>query len=183
MSPEDNSGELAYVIIKHVGSTAGNRDALQLRSVGSATRLSNIEVYSVDGSGIQIDGGGVDLSNILIYNPQQQGVFAINGYLGLLDGVLVSQANGSGLGCIQVNSGLPSGRDAAAITDGVNTRMTLRNLTCDVSADGTNAAGVIVAEGTRVRLQNAIIVGSRVAADTTNSNDNVCLSIAGPDQS
>ena len=53
-SPADDSGELAYVIIKHVGSAAAstNRNALHLRSVGSATKLGNIEVYSVDGSGV-----------------------------------------------------------------------------------------------------------------------------------
>ena len=175
-SPADDSGEMAFVIIKHVGDAAApmNRNALHLSSVGSATRLGNIEVYSVDGSGIVMDGGGANLSNALVYNPQEQGVLVTGGYLGVLDGVLVSQAEGAGEACILAEGGA-GGMSADEITDGMNTRVMARNLTCDVSADNAGGAGVIVLEGARARLQNAIIVGSRVAADTTNSNDNVCL--------
>ena len=100
-SPADDSGRLDYVIIKHVGdATAGtNRNALNLRSVGSATKLSNIEVYSVDGSGIRADGGGANLSNVLVYNPQEHGVHLTGGYLGLLDTTagLASRWRGPGL--------------------------------------------------------------------------------------
>ena len=177
--PADNSGSLAYVIIKHVGdATAGtNRNALNLRSVGAGTTLGNIEVYSVDRIGIAIDGGGANLSNVLVYNAQGHGVFATGGYLGLLDTVLVSQADGAGTACVQVVSG--DGGDAAdEITDGMNTRVTARNLTCDVSADNADGAGVIVTEGARARIQNAIIVGSRVAAHAT-TGDNVCLQLVG----
>ena len=176
----DDSGELAYVIIKHVGdAVAGmNRNALHLSSVGSATTLSNIEVYSVDGSGIWVDGGGADLNNVLVYNPQEQGVLATGGYLGLLDGVLVSQAEGAGEACVQVEAGT-GGMSEAQIVDGMNTRVTARNLTCDVSADNAGGAGVVVTEGARARIQNAIIVGSRVAANATPSTDNVCLQLVG----
>ena len=177
-SPADDSGELAYVIIKHVGDATAsvNRNALHLRSVGSATRLGNIEVYSVDGSGIRVDGGGANLSNVLVYNPQEHGILATGGYLGLLDGVLVSQADGTGAACVQVDAGA-GGMSATEITDGMNTRVTARNLTCDVSANNADGAGVVVLTGARARIQNAIIVGSRVAANTTNSNDNVCLDL------
>ena len=179
-SPDDDSGELAYVIIKHVGDATAsvNWNALHLRSVGSATTLGNIEVYSVDGSGIRVDGGGADLSNVLVYNPQEHGVHATGGYLGLLDGVLVSQADGAGLSCVQVDAGA-GGMSATEITDGMNTRAAARNLTCDVSADNAGGAGVIVTEGARARLQNAIIVGSRVAADAAAPNDNACLDLVG----
>ena len=176
----DDSGELAFVIIKHVGDATAsvNRNALNLRSVGSDTALGNIEVYSVDGSGIAINGGGADLSAVLVYNAQAHGVLATGGYLGLLDGVLVSQADGAGLSCVQVDAGA-GGMSATEITDGMNTRVTARNLTCDVSADNANGAGVVVTEGARARIQNVIIVGSRVAADATNANDNACLQLSG----
>ena len=177
-SPADDSGRLDYVIIKHVGdATAGtNRNALNLRSVGSATKLGNIEVYSVDGTGIRADGGGANLSNVLVYNPQEHGVHLTGGYLGLLDTLLVSQADGVGEACVKVEAGA-GGMSAVAITDGLNTRVTARNLTCDVSADNAGGAGVVVLTGARARIQNAIIVGSRVAANTTNPNDNVCLDL------
>ena len=191
-SPDDNSGTLDYVIIKHVGSAAVfssgvdsgepvNRSALRLRSVGSGTTLSNIEVYSVDGNGIQIEGGGAPLINVLVYNPQIDGVVVTGGYLGALDTVLVSQAEGAGEYCVLGAPGA-GGRSADQITDGMNTRVTVRNLTCDVSADKAFVAGVIVLEGARARIQNAIIVGSRVAADREFIIDNVCLGLEG-DQS
>ena len=184
-TPGDNSGTLDYVIIKHVGDAGEiapgepvNRNALQLRSVGRGTMLSNIEVYSVDGNGIQIEGGGADLTNVLVYNPQTHGVLVIDGYLGALDTVLVSQAEGAGETCVLVFSG-SGGQSADQITDGLNTRVTIRNLTCDVSADNFRGAGVFVSEGARARIQNAIIVGSRVAADNFLSFDNVCLTLGG----
>ena len=185
-SPTDDSGSLDFVIIKHVGDAAVdattsapvNRNALNLRSVGAGTTLGNIEVYSVDGTGVAIDGGGADLSNVLVYNPQEHGVHTTGGYLGLLDTVLVSQADGTGDSCVQVEAGA-AGESADAITDGMNTRVTARNLTCDVSADNAGGAGVIVLEGARARIQNAIIVGSRVAVNDTAANDNVCLELVG----
>ena len=184
--PADNSGSLAFVIIKHVGDAATdatssepvNRNALNLRSVGAGTTLGNIEVYSVDRIGIAIDGGGANLSNVLVYNAQGHGVFATGGYLGLLDTVLVSQADGAGTACVQVVSGA-GGETQDQIDDGMNTRVTARNLTCDVSADNAGGAGVIVTEGAQARIQNAIIVGSRVAADATPTTDNVCLQLSG----
>ena len=180
-SPDDNSGILDYVIIKHVGDVAERLEqhALHLRSVGRGTMLSNIEVYSVDGDGIQIEGGGADLTNVLVYNPQIYGVFVTDGYLGALDTVLVSQADGAGELCVLVESGIINGMTAVEITDGMNTRVTLRNLTCDVSADNTLGSGVVVLEGARARIQNAIIVGSRVAAHDGESTDNNCLELIG----
>ena len=183
--PADNSGSLAFVIIKHVGDAAVdattsapvNRNALNLRSVGAGTTLGNIEVYSVDRIGIAIDGGGANLSNVLVYNAQGHGVFATGGYLGLLDTVLVSQADGAGTACVQVVSGA-GGETQDQIDDGMNTRVTARNLTCDVSADNAGGAGVIVTEGAQARIQNAIIVGSRVAAHAT-TGDNLCLELVG----
>ena len=81
-----------------------------------------------------------------------------------------------GQACVKVEAGA-GGMSAVAITDGLNTRVTARNLTCDVSADNAGGAGVVVLTGARARIQNAIIVGSRVAANTTNPNDNVCLDL------
>ena len=179
-SPLTLTAALDFVIIKHVGDAAvgTNRNALHLRSVGSLSRFSNIEVYSVDGSGIRIDGGSADLSQVLVYNAQTHGVHATGGYLGTLDSVLVSQADGAGEACIQVDAGA-GGESQAQIDDGMNTRVTARNLTCDVSADNAGGAGVVVTEGARARIQNAIIVGSRVAADDAAANDNDCLEFSG----
>ena len=185
-SSRESSGRLDFVIIKHVGdaATGVNRNALHLRSVGGGTDLKNIEVYSVDGTGIRIDGGFNTsgavpyLANALIYNAQEHGIHATGGFLGRFDGVLVSQADGTGAACIQVDAGA-GGMSAAEITDGMNTRVRVQNLTCDVSADNAGGAGVIVTEGARARIQNAIIAGTRVAADATVATDNVCLELVG----
>ena len=180
---DDNSGVLNYVIIKHAGNARviregffATQNALQLRSVGSGTALSNIEVYSVDGHGIAIDGGGADLTNVLVYNAQGHGIYVTGGYLGTLDTVLVSQADDMGRSCVEV--GGDGAGSAAVIAAGLNARVTLRNLTCDVSADAPGSAGVVVREAARARIQNAIIVGSRVAASDVGragGHDNVCL--------
>lgn len=68
-NPNDDSGDLAYISIRHGGALigAGNEiNGLTLGGVGSGTSISHIEVVSNLDDGIELFGGTVNVSNILV---------------------------------------------------------------------------------------------------------------------
>lgn len=65
--PNDNSGIMTYVSIRHGGANigAGNEiNGLSLGGVGSETIINNIEVFGNQDDAIEFFGGTVDVSNI-----------------------------------------------------------------------------------------------------------------------
>ena len=67
--PEDNSGILKYVSIRHAGTLLGNGNELNgltLGGVGSGTVIDNIEVVGNLDDGIEFFGGTVNASNLVV---------------------------------------------------------------------------------------------------------------------
>lgn len=66
---EDNSGSLKYVSIRHGGTNIGEGNeinGLTLGGVGSETSIEFVEVYANEDDGVEIMGGTVDISHILV---------------------------------------------------------------------------------------------------------------------
>jgi hypothetical protein len=73
----DNSGIFKYVSIRHAGTLfgAGNEiNGLTLGGVGSGTSIDHVEVVACLDDGIQIFGGAVDVSNVIVGYPGDDGV-------------------------------------------------------------------------------------------------------------
>ena len=69
--PEDNSGTISYISIRHGGTNigAGNEiNGLTLGGVGSGTSISNVEVVANADDGIEFFGGNVSVDGALIWN-------------------------------------------------------------------------------------------------------------------
>jgi len=67
--PDDNSGIMTYVSIRHGGANigAGNEiNGLSLGGVGSGTIIDNIEIVGNQDDGIEWFGGSVNVSNVLV---------------------------------------------------------------------------------------------------------------------
>jgi hypothetical protein len=67
-NPDDNSGTLRYVSIRHCGANigAGNEtDGLTLAGVGSGTTIENIEIAASLDDGISFYGGNVDVKHAI----------------------------------------------------------------------------------------------------------------------
>ncbi len=76
-SATDNSGVLKYISIRHGGAIigAGNDiNGLTLGGVGSGTVVQNIEVVGNLDDGIEIFGGSVNVSNVLISFQQDDAI-------------------------------------------------------------------------------------------------------------
>ena len=87
-NPQDNSGILNYISIRHGGALigAGNEiNGLTLGGVGSGTQISNIEVVANLDDGVEFFGGTVDASNILVGFQGDDGIDIDMNYAGTVD--------------------------------------------------------------------------------------------------
>jgi hypothetical protein len=92
VDPDDNSGELTYVSIRHGGIqlAADNEiNGLTLAGVGRGTKIEYIEVWGNEDDGIEIFGGNVNLSHIAIFSTKDDGLDIDQGYSGQIQFALV----------------------------------------------------------------------------------------------
>jgi hypothetical protein len=73
----DNSGVISYVSIRHGGTLIGSGNeinGLTLGGVGSGTTISNVEIVGNQDDGIEWFGGAVELTNVVVWNPGDDGI-------------------------------------------------------------------------------------------------------------
>lgn len=83
--PNDSSGSLSYVSIRHSGQTIVEGDeqqGLTLGGVGAGTNIDHLEVYCSGDDGIEIFGGTVNIRNILISNVDDDALDLDQGWTG-----------------------------------------------------------------------------------------------------
>lgn len=84
---DDNSGVFKYVSIRHGGTNigAGNEiNGLTLGGVGSGTTIDNIEIVSNADDGIEWFGGTVNVTNVVSWNVQDDGLDTDQAWAGSL---------------------------------------------------------------------------------------------------
>ena len=90
--PEDNSGVLKYISIRHGGSNIGDGNeinGLTLGGVGSGTIIENIEIVANQDDGIEWFGGTVDVKNAVVLYPGDDGMDADQGWNGTCEHFVV----------------------------------------------------------------------------------------------
>jgi len=86
--PDDNSGIMTYVSIRHGGANigAGNEiNGLSLGGVGSGTIINNIEVIANQDDGIEWFGGNVNVSNVIVGYTGDDGLDIDQSYAGTIE--------------------------------------------------------------------------------------------------
>jgi hypothetical protein len=147
----DNSGELEYVSIRHGGteiSGGSEINGLTLGGVGNATTINNIEIFANKDDGIELFGGSVNVSNILVSHQGDDGVDIDQAYSGTVDGFMVIHARDTDKG-LEIDG--PEGSENAS------GKFTLKNGTITGSGNAGNPADFkSKAQGT---VQNVIFRG------------------------
>lgn len=95
--PNDNSGSLCYVSIRHggVALSAGKEiNGLTLGGVGSATSINNVEVIANYDDGVEFFGGTVNASNLIVGFQGDDGIDIDMNYSGTITNFVV--VNGVG---------------------------------------------------------------------------------------
>lgn len=91
-NPNDSSGNLQYISIRHGGALIGEGNeinGLTLGGVGAGTTISNIEVVANVDDGIEFFGGNVDASNLLVWAQGDDALDIDQAYSGLIDNAVV----------------------------------------------------------------------------------------------
>jgi len=183
---DDNSGVLRYFVVKHPGAEVapGNElNGITFNAVGSETTLDHLQVYATYDDGIEFFGGSANVTNFVGLYVRDDAIDIDEGYSGTIDYALVIQGENDGDHCVESDGiGSYDGLDAATRADfiarGLNTRATIRNLTCIVSPNemGTHAAGHgwRIREGIFLNIENAVLT---TAYMPSSSADNYCVRI------
>ncbi len=91
-NPDDNSGILRYISIRHGGALIGSGNeinGLTLGGVGSGTVIDHIEVVGNVDDGVEWFGGTVNTSNILVFAGGDDGLDIDQAYSGTITNALV----------------------------------------------------------------------------------------------
>ncbi|MGH8165670.1 MAG: serine/threonine protein kinase, partial [Woeseiaceae bacterium] len=147
-----------------------------------------LQVYSTYDDGIEMFGGNFQINNFVGLYVRDDTLDLDEGWIGTINNALIIQSETDGNHCIE-SDGIGSFEDLDAatvedfITRGLNTRVTINNLTCIFSPNGAATAthdpgaGFRFREGIFVTLNDSMVVGSFVANDAAATDDNFCLRI------
>ena len=89
----DSSGVLTYVSIRHSGTQLAGGDEIQgltLGGVGAGTTVNHIEVVGSNDDGIEIFGGSVNVSNVVILAQRDDALDLDQGYKGTIDNAVIA---------------------------------------------------------------------------------------------
>lgn len=88
----DNSGVISYVSIRHGGANIGEGNeinGLTLGGVGTGTQIDHIEVVANQDDGIEIFGGSVNVSDVLVINNGDDAIDTDQNWIGTLSNFIV----------------------------------------------------------------------------------------------
>ena len=97
-SPSDNSGIMKYVSIRHTGTAVSPGNELQgltMGGVGSGTVIENIELFGSEDDGIEIFGGAVDVTNLVVAYQDDDAIDVDQAYSGTISNAAVFMGSGS----------------------------------------------------------------------------------------
>lgn len=188
---DDSSGRLEYVIVKHTGASVGNGDELNgitFGAVGRNTIVRNVQVYSVYDDGLEFFGGAVNVENYVGLYVRDDSLDFDEGYAGTITNALIIQSEADGNSCIEADgiadfSGLDAAQVEAVIDQGINSRVTINQMTCIFTPNGAETAthdpgvGVRFREGIFATVSDSLVIGSMTANDQADNDDNYCLRI------
>ena len=92
-TPNDNSGTLQYVSIRHTGFETApyeNPASLNLGGVGSGTTINNVELFANVDDGMKILGGTVNLNNVIAVSFDDDAFDLDIGFGGTLNNIIAT---------------------------------------------------------------------------------------------
>src|SRR5690554_1189773 len=140
--PEDNSGVLRYVSIRHGGSNIGEGNeinGLTLGGVGSKTVIEYVEIVANQDDGVEWFGGNVDVTHALVWNAGDDAIDTDQSWSGTLDNFIVINAGDECFeldgpeGAYEAEHIIKNGTVYAGTADGLvdiddNSRLTMSNI-------------------------------------------------------
>jgi len=154
----DNSGNLAFVVIKNSGFEVEEDkelNGLSLLAVGNGTTINNIAILGGSDDGIELWGGTVDVNGLFVYNAGDDSIDTDLGYTGTITNAYVRQYTVDATN--YDSSGIENGNDSDSYTsvggtNGVIGETTLANNTQSTMPTFVNVT--VEAVGGAIYLKN-----------------------------
>jgi hypothetical protein len=153
--PNDNSGVLRYVVVKHAGKALGSGDELNgisFAGVGDSTLVDYIQVHENLDDGVEFFGGTVNVSHVVLTGNGDDSFDWAFGWNGSAQHIYIQHNDTA------VNRGIEgdNSEDFPATTPVTNP--TISNMTI-VGANNNDSEGVLLRHGTQGALYNIVITG------------------------
>ncbi|TXB70138.1 hypothetical protein [Phaeodactylibacter luteus] len=100
LNPDDSSGRLSHLSIRHAGVSLGlgyDVQGLVLAGIGRETSIEHIEIVGAKDDAIALFGGTVTLSDIVAWNAEDDGIDTDQGWSGTLGNFVVLTPGSSAL--------------------------------------------------------------------------------------
>jgi hypothetical protein len=176
LTSNDNSGQLRFVRVQHSGFEIlpnNELNGITLAGVGSATIVQNVQVHNSSDDGIEIFGGTVNLSNIVLTGNDDDSLDVDTGWRGAVQNLLIVQRpNGGDRGFEFSSAGTrtaqaaPGGQPTAAFT--LNTTPYIANATIVARAGG--GVAMIFNSGNGIRLWNSVVSDPATCLDIDDAD-------------
>jgi len=125
MDPEDNSGIIKYVSVRHGGTLIGDNNEINgitFGGVGNGTTVEYIEVVANLDDGVEFFGGTVNVKNVIVANGEDDGLDIDQNYSGTIENAFVIQSGATaGDNALEID-----GPEGTTYTDGL---FTIKNVT------------------------------------------------------
>ncbi|WP_440999358.1 hypothetical protein [Fodinibius sp. SL11] len=161
--PDDSSGTLRFVTIRHGGANigAGNEiNGLSLGGVGRGTTIENIEIVANQDDGVEWFGGTVNVTNVLVWNNGDDALDTDQDWQGTVDNVVTISPDGSTMEL--------DGPEGSSATVSGNAH-TIKNVSSYVETNGSEL--IDVDANTNVIISNVVFFG--LATDESGNADNM----------
>ncbi len=139
-NPNDDSGALCYISIRHGGASIGENNeinGLTLGGVGSETTINNIEVVGNLDDGIEFFGGTVNVDNAIVWAQGDDAFDVDQGYSGILNNFIYIAGPDSDHG-LEIDGPEGSATGSFTFTNG-----TLKGLVSEIADFRKSAMGVV----------------------------------------
>lgn len=168
-NPNDNSGSIQYVSLRHGGANIGEGNEINgftTGGVGSGTYINHIEVIANLDDGVEFFGGTHDASNIVVWGVGDDSVDLDQAYSGNITNVAIVQTNVSDHG-LEID-----GPEGEALTG----EFTLNNVTIfsDNSVSNANSGNREYAQfrsNAMGSINNILLIGGTQGTDFTLQDD------------
>ncbi|MBL4689342.1 MAG: hypothetical protein JKY37_32435 [Nannocystaceae bacterium] len=155
-----NCGSISYLRVEWAGFelSAGNElNGVTFYACGSDTHVDHLQVHMGQDDGIEMFGGGFDLTHVVVTGAADDSIDCDEGFRGSLQHVFIHQDPTVGDNCLEWSN---QGTDFTATP---TTGPSIANLTCIGSgASGEKSKGMTLKEGTEAFIRNSVF------ADVTN---------------
>ncbi|MEM7412561.1 MAG: hypothetical protein AAF430_20185 [Myxococcota bacterium] len=182
-TPGDDSGDLAYISLRHAGDEigAGNElNGITFAGVGSGTTCDHIEIYANQDDGIEWFGGTNDCTNVLLAYIGDDSLDTDQGYTGAIQNAIVlspffEEDDSDDYGAASGDRGGElDGDDSPNVVASPVPDVSICNLTIFGNGDvdgGTNPAVVDEAGNRGFTMRNGFggTVANSIIVNTTNS--------------